>query len=130
METTYSIHELVERNRRNSRLLLAVFFVLVVALGVTFGSVWGRWWLGAIVAGALAFFVTLLATREGDNLMLGISHAHEIDHTQAPQLFNVVEELCLACGMPMPRIYLIDDSAMNAFATGRDPKHSSVAITL
>jgi heat shock protein HtpX len=58
-----------------------------------------------------------------------MSQAKQIQKADDPQLFNVVEELCLAGGLPMPKIYLINDTAMNAFATGRDPRHSYVAIT-
>jgi heat shock protein HtpX len=58
-----------------------------------------------------------------------MSRARQITKADDPQLFNVVDELCLAAGLPLPRIYLIDDTAMNAFATGRNPKHAAVAIT-
>jgi heat shock protein HtpX len=62
--------------------------------------------------------------------VLGISHAKRIEKKDYPQLFNVVEELTIAGGLPMPAIYVIDDTAPNAFATGRDPKHASIAITI
>jgi heat shock protein HtpX len=78
----------------------------------------------------LAFFLTLLSYYGGSSVLLSMSKAHEIQKPDDPQLFNVVEELCLAGGMPMPKVYLIDDTAMNAFATGRDPKHAAVAITV
>jgi heat shock protein HtpX len=66
----------------------------------------------------------------GGNAILAISHAREIKKSDDPQLFNVVEELSLAAGQPIPKIYVIDDTAMNAFATGRNPKNACVAITL
>jgi heat shock protein HtpX len=62
-------------------------------------------------------------------VLLGLSQAKEITKADDPQLFNVVEELTIAGGLPMPRIFLINDTAMNAFATGRNPKHACVAIT-
>jgi heat shock protein HtpX len=65
----------------------------------------------------------------GDSLVLTVSGAKEVDPASAPQLMNVVQELAIAANIPMPKVYLIDDSAPNAFATGRDPKHASVAIT-
>ena len=65
----------------------------------------------------------------GDSLVLAASHAQEVDDQSAPQLFNVVAELTLAAGLPMPRVYIINDPSPNAFATGRDPQHASVAIT-
>jgi heat shock protein HtpX len=65
----------------------------------------------------------------GDSIVLAASQAREIDAQAAPQLFNVVQELTIAANLPMPKVYVIDDTAPNAFATGRDPKHASVAIT-
>jgi heat shock protein HtpX len=62
-------------------------------------------------------------------LVLATSRAREITHDDAPVLFNVVEEMAIAAGIPMPKVYIIDDSAPNAFATGRDPEHASVAVT-
>jgi heat shock protein HtpX len=65
----------------------------------------------------------------GDSIVLAASQAREIDAKAAPQLFDVVQELTIAANLPMPKVYVIDDTAPNAFATGRDPKHASVAIT-
>ena len=65
----------------------------------------------------------------GDSLVLSVSGAKEVDEASAPQLLNVVQEMAIAANVPMPKVYIIDDTAPNAFATGRDPKHASVAIT-
>ena len=65
----------------------------------------------------------------GDKLVLAVSGAREVDETAAPQLMNVVQEMAIAANVPMPKVYVVDDSAPNAFATGRDPQHASVAIT-
>ena len=65
----------------------------------------------------------------GDKLVLAASGAKEVTQEAAPQLLNVVREITLAANVPMPKVYVIDDTAPNAFATGRDPKHASVAIT-
>jgi len=96
--------------------------------------IWGNgdWRFGATVAAAaalIALFLTLASYYGGSGVLLGMSQAHEIQKSDDPQLFNVVEELTLSGGMPTPRIYVIDDTAMNAFATGRDPEHAAVAIT-
>ena len=89
--------------------------------------------VGAIFGLVLAFIVgivTGLATYYGgDKMVLAASRAREISHDDAPVLFNVVEEMAIAAGLPMPKVYIIDDSAPNAFATGRDPEHASVAVT-
>src|SRR5213078_4901135 len=64
-----------------------------------------------------------------DKLVLGVSQARPVDATSAPQLMDVVQEMAVAANVPMPAVYVIDDTAPNAFATGRDPDHASVAIT-
>ncbi len=81
------------------------------------------------IAVAIAAFMNLLAYFGGGSMVLAMSGAKEIEHKDHPQLFNVVEEMSIAAGIPMPKVYLIDDMAMNAFATGRSPQHASVAIT-
>jgi heat shock protein HtpX len=84
--------------------------------------------LGGVAAG-VAFLLSLLGYFEGDQMILAVNGAREIHHKDDPELFNVVEEMAIAAGVPMPKVYLIHDEAPNAFATGRDPRHASVAIT-
>ena len=120
-------------NRRNSLLLalfvIALFGVLGFAIGYAItGSATGA--LG--VSGVALLFGSLAAVGSyfrGDSIVLSVSGAKEVDETSAPQLVNVVREMAIAANVPMPKVYLIDDTAPNAFATGRDPKHASVAIT-
>jgi heat shock protein HtpX len=80
----------------------------------------------ALAFGALTGVGTYFS---GDKLVLSVSGAHEVDEAAAPQLLNVVREMAIAANVPMPKVYIIDDTAPNAFATGRDPAHASVAIT-
>jgi len=129
-----TFHTLIAKNKRNSFLLIFIFLLLFVGLGLLIGMVWGGgdWRFGAVVAAmaaVLAFVLTLASYYGGPSALLGMSRAVPITKQQDPQLYNVVEELCIAAGLPTPKIYLINDSAMNAFATGRDPKHAAVAIT-
>jgi len=129
-----TFHTLIAKNRRNSFILIAGFTLFFVGLGLLIGMVWGNgdWVFGAVVAciaAVVAFFLTLASYYGGSSALLGMSGAKRIDRSDDPQLFNVVEELCLAGGLPLPKIYLINDTAMNAFATGRNPKHAAVAIT-
>jgi len=81
---------------------------------------------GAIV---LALLLSVGSYFAGDKLVLATSGAREVSQQSAPQLMNVVQEMALAAGVPLPKVYIIDDTAPNAFATGRDPNHASVAIT-
>jgi len=132
---TETFHTLIARNRRNSFILIGGFMLFFIAMGLLIGMVWGRGdaafsVIVAVIAGLIAFFLTLGSYFGGSSVVLGMSRAKEITHDDDPQFFNVVEEVCLAGGMPLPRIFLINDTAMNAFATGRNPKHASVAITV
>jgi heat shock protein HtpX len=128
-----SFYDQIAANRRNS-FLMAVFVVAVLgvlgfAIGyAVFGSPAGG--VGttvvALALGGLSGVGTYFA---GDSLVLTASAAREVSQEQAPQLFNVVREMSVAANVPMPRVYVIDDTAPNAFATGRDPAHASLAIT-
>jgi len=130
-----TFHTLIARNRRNSFFLIAVFVLIFIGLGLLIGLVWGQGRreisiLVPVVAAMIAFFLTLGSYYGGASALLGLSRARQIHKPDDPQLFNVVEELSLAAGLPVPKIYLIDDTAMNAFATGRNPQHAAVAITI
>jgi heat shock protein HtpX len=123
----------IAANKRNSLFLIAVFLAFVTVFGYIIGYAWVGNPTGALFGLGLAFAagtISGLATYYGgDRMVLAASHAREITHDDAPQLFNVVEEMAVAGGLPMPKVYIIDDSAPNAFATGRDPEHASVAVT-
>ena len=120
-------------NRRNSILLALVVVVLLAALGFAIGYALTGDPAGAAVTTGVAVFVGFLVSIGsyfgGDKLVLAASSAKPVDETTAPQLINVVREMTIAANVPMPKVYLIDDTAPNAFATGRDPKHASIAIT-
>src|SRR3954452_10051085 len=120
-------------NRRNSILLVAIVLVLFGALGFSIGYALSGSTVGAATVTAFALLLgVLLAVGSlfgGDSLVLTTSGAKEVDESTAPQLLNVVREMAIAANVPMPRVYLIDDTAPNAFATGRNPTHASVAIT-
>ncbi len=124
----------IGRNRRRSWVLVAVVILVLGALGGAVGYTTGLGATGIIVALAVAVAMALGSWFAGDALVMATSGAREIDLAQAPperyrQLVNIVEEMRLAGGLPRPRVWIIDDSAPNAFATGRDPKHASVAVT-
>jgi heat shock protein HtpX len=120
-------------NRRNSLFLIAGFLAFVAVFGYVIGWAWIGDPVGALFGLGLAFVVGTIsgiATYYGGaRMVLAASRAREITHDDAPVLFNVVEEMAIAAGLPMPKVYIIEDSAPNAFATGRDPEHASVAVT-
>jgi heat shock protein HtpX len=128
-----TFYDQISANRRNSFLLALVVVLLLGALGFSIGYALTGDVAGAIGTTVFAVIVGVLAALgsyfSGDKLVLAVSGAKEVDEVSAPQLTNVVREMSLAANIPMPKVYLIDDSAPNAFATGRDPKHASVAVT-
>jgi heat shock protein HtpX len=124
-----NLYTSVAANKRNSFLITAAITAVFVVLGYFLGRYWGSGYGGVFIAFLVALVMSLSAYYGGDKMVLGISRAKRIEKKDAPQLFNVVEELSIAAGLPMPAIYVIDDTAPNAFATGRDPRHASVAIT-
>lgn len=119
----------VGANRRNSFFLLVAFGLLIGALGFVLGeySGFGPWGLPVALgaAGVMAF----TSYYHSDSIVLGISQARPADRQQYPQLVNAVEGLAIAAGIPAPRTFVIEDTAPNAFATGRDPAHAAVCVT-
>jgi heat shock protein HtpX len=123
------IYEEIAANKRRSFLLIFCFVVFLLLLGWIFGEAYGAGPAGLVIALAVAVFVCLVTFLAGDKMVLSISRARPVDRKQNPYLANVVEGLAIAAGIPAPRAYIIEDSAPNAFATGRDPQRSSVAVT-
>jgi heat shock protein HtpX len=100
----------------------------VIALGYVFGVLLKLWWLLPLAI-VVAIVQTFSAYWWSDKVALAISGAHQVDKAQAPELYRIVENLSITAGLPMPRVYVIDDPSPNAFATGRDPQHSALAVT-
>ena len=123
----------IARNRRNSWILVLVVAAVLAALGGAIGGATGYGWGGVAVALVVAFFMSVGSYFAGDRLVLLSSGAKEVSQQETPdqyrQLLNVVTEMSLASGLSVPKVYVINDTAPNAFATGRDPKHASVAVT-
>jgi heat shock protein HtpX len=124
------LDEVISANKRKSVALIAGFVVLVVlvafALSVLFTA---GGWVGMVIALAVAGALAFLSYWKSDAVALAMSRAQPADPEQYRRLYNVVEGLCIAGGLPAPRIYVIDDVAPNAFATGRNPKHAAIAVT-
>ena len=128
-----TFYQQIAQNKRRSILLVAIIVALLGALGYFAGIFFTEDPAGAFIfvpfAMLLAGGLAAVAYFSGDSMVLGASGAREVNEREHPQLVNIVRELSLAANVPMPRVYLIDDSAPNAFATGRDPQHASVAVT-
>lgn len=124
-----SIYRQIDANRNRSWLLMFLFVLLVAGIVEIFALALGLGPAAAIatlVIGALIAFIGYYASA---SLILGISQAREVSHEENPELYHIVENLCVGSGLPMPKVYIIDDTAPNAFATGRDPKHATIVVT-
>jgi heat shock protein HtpX len=126
--------ELIRANKRNSILLMVLMAVVLLLLGFIIGFGFSGdpigGFFGVIIATAIWLILALVSFSSGDQILLTASKAVPITHEVHPQLFNVVEEMKIAAGLPaMPKIYIINDPAPNAFATGRSPQSASVAVT-
>jgi heat shock protein HtpX len=128
-----SFYGQIDSNRRNSFLLALVVFVLLGLLGFAIGFGLTGAPEGAVGTTGVAVVIAALMTTgsyfAGDRLILSVSRARPVTEDQAPQLYNVIRELTIAANVPAPKVYVIDDSAPNAFVTGRDPQHASLAVT-
>lgn len=124
------LYKQIEQNKRKTILLMLLFSVLVAAIGWGIGYlVNGDYLSGLIITLLILAFYVPTTYMTATSQVLGMSGAKEIQKADNPMLFNVVEELSLAARIPMPKVYLIDDPAPNAFATGTKPEKGAVAFT-
>jgi heat shock protein HtpX len=125
--------EAIQSNKRRSWILIGLMGVLLVALGFGVGYAWAPGMggaVGAVAALGVWLILLLIAFAQGDSILLASAKAAKISKDDAPQLWNVVEEMTIASGLPRPpAIYVIDNEAPNAFAVGRKPESAAVAVT-
>ena len=119
----------VSRNKRNSVFLIFFFLILISILGIILGAIWGSIYFGGILASIFAIVYSLIVFRSGDKMILAMSGAKEVKKSEYPHLAHTVEGLAIAAGIPTPKAYVIKDSALNAFATGKDPNHAAITVT-
>ena len=124
--TTY---DFISRNKRKSVLLIFVFTVLVMLLGVLADYLFESGGLFIVIAVVYSVVSALVGFYSGDKVALATTGAKEIHEADNPYLYRMVQNLCITVGMPMPKVHIMNDSAINAFATGRDPEHASIAVT-
>lgn len=120
----------IDSNKRKTWILIALFVGILAAVGYIYGQINGYGYTGLIIALTVSGIWTLISWYVGSKITLKSLGAHELtDRAQFPTLWNTVENLSITAGIPRPRIYIVDDSSPNAFATGRDPENASVAVT-
>lgn len=123
------VYDRIASNKRKSFLLILSFLALIVFLGYVLGEMTGFGYFGLLFAAALAGTMIIGDYYYGDKIVLSMSGAKPVEKKDNPYLYNTVEGLSIAAGIPMPKIYYIEDTAPNAFATGRNPQTASIAVT-
>jgi heat shock protein HtpX len=123
------VYEQIASNKRKTILLIVVALVLLGAVGYVIGWLSGAGWIGLGIAVVVAVFLQFGSYFYGDKLVLASTRAKEVSPEDEPRLHNVIEGLAIAAGVPKPRVYVVPEQAPNAFATGRDPAHASIAVT-
>ncbi len=116
-------------NKRKTWSLITLFLIFIIGLGWLFSRVYPEYSFILPIAVIFSVLSSWISYFYSDKIVLAISRAKEIKKQDNPYLYRMVENLCITSGLPAPRVYIIDDTAMNAFATGRDPKHATVAFT-
>lgn len=122
------MYSAIAANKRNTFLIMAVFILLIAGLGWVFSQYYGDLYIFWVTLGGATIYA-LIQYFAAAKLALAMNGAKEIQKSDDPRLYRIVENLSIATGMPMPKVYIVDDPALNAFATGRDPKHAHVAAT-
>lgn len=118
----------ITKNKIESWLLIGVFLAIITALGYLFSVQLGDVRILYFAVG-FSLLSSLISYYLSDSITLALSGAREVDRQSAPDLYRLVENLCIGAGLPIPKVYIIEDSAPNAFATGRDPEHAAVCFT-
>lgn len=122
------MYSAIAANKRKTVLIMAIFLVIIGCLGWAFSAIYKSpviLYLALVFSGVYALIQYFVA----DKLALAVNGAHEITKRGNPRLYRIVENLAITTGLPMPKVYVIDDPAINAFATGRDPQHAAVCVT-
>ncbi len=119
----------VRNNNLRSILLFFIFFIIIGLIGIAVGIAWGDIVFGVIIALLFGLVYSLIVWSSGSSMILSLTKARPVTKKEYPYLYHTVEGLALAAGIPTPKAYVINDSAMNAFATGRTPKKSAIVVT-
>lgn len=119
----------IDSNKRRTWALIIIFVAIIAAIGWFISYTYDDGYLSLAIATVFSVAMALFGYYGGDKVALLTAGAKPLQKSDSPYLYNMVENLCIASGLPLPKIYLMDDQAINAFATGRDPRHSSIAVT-
>jgi heat shock protein HtpX len=123
-----TLYTQVDKNVRRTWFLITIFLVFIIGLGYLFSYNLNSpviLWFAVIFSVSMSF----ISYWHSDRIALAVNRAREVKHDENPELFHIVENLCITAGLPLPKIYIMEEAAPNAFATGRDKNHASIAVT-
>jgi heat shock protein HtpX len=123
------VYEQIAANKRKTFYMVALFVLLLSAVGAAVVFLLKGGIVGLVIVAIIVIVSSTVSYYNSDKVALAMSHAVPADPVQYARYHNLVEGLCIASGLPKPRLYIVDDPAPNAFSTGRNPKHAAVAVT-
>jgi len=119
----------IAKNKTKSVFLVSFFIVLIGILGAVLGMAYGNLYFGMIIAVSISIVYSIIGYYSGGSMILTMTGAKPVKKSEHPHLWHAIDGLAVAAGIPKPKAYMIEDSALNAFATGRDPKHAAITVT-
>ncbi len=128
-EPGQSFFDAINANKRNSLLLMGVVTGIVLVMCLVLGYIWGIGYYGLFLGFFIGGIYAIFSYYMGSKVVLALSGAKPLQKKDHPYLFHLVEGLALAAQIPKPKVYIVEDQALNAFATGRDPEHSAIVVT-
>lgn len=124
------LYQQIAHNKRKTVVVMAAFVVILTLVGAGFGYLFSDTpWMGISIALIGSLIYLFLVMRNPANMIMSLNQAQEIHEKDNPELWHIIEDMAMVGRVPMPRVYIINDPSPNAFATGRDPEHSAVAVT-
>jgi heat shock protein HtpX len=123
------VYDQIARNKRRTFLMLLGFVVVITLAATAIVLLFGGGWVGVVIAFVIAMALAWGSYYNSDKIAIAASRAKPADETEYRRYHNLVEGLCIAAGLPKPKLFVVDDPAPNAFATGRNPKHAAMAVT-
>ena len=124
------LYNQISSNKRRTVVLLIVFFILLAAIGAAVGYLWlGDMTFGVVIAVIIGAIYAMSMIFQSTNVVMSMNHAREVTEQEAPQLYHIVEDMAMVAQIPMPRVFIIEDQSLNAFATGSSPENAAVAAT-